>query len=658
VSVAVDYVARPGIAVEHRPWWQRRVVAAGAIFGVMIVLYFALRREYPWPSWLQWTGLGPHLDSFQTWLLDQRNADDPNVVFQVFNGFATFLDDIVTWFGDVLHWLTWVGTTVAAVAIVLRFGGARAALWVLVGFASFGFFGLWAESIETVALMLAAVSLSLLVGAPVGIVAGRSDRFLRAITPVLDAMQIVPAFAYLMPVVILFSVGPGAAVITTMVYAVPPAVRITALGIRGVPRNSVEAAQAMGATVTQELAKVEIPLARKTLLLAVNQTILFALSMVVIAGLIGAPGLGRDVIVALSKTDVGASFQAGLAIVLLAIVLDRVTSAAAEYYDPQARAARARSGRGRLATYGPPLAVLGIGLAAPFAVDATTFPTVIKLDFTDPVNRFVDWVTDTLSPFTIPFQKAVSTYILNPIDTVLTDAPWWLVVVVAVGLAWFISGRRPAITAAICLGLIILLSLWDHSMRTLANVLVGTALTLVIGIAVGIWTARNRRVRAALRPLFDAAQTLPPFVYLLPALALFGPNRFTAIVAAVIFSVPPVIRLVEVGIRAVPATVVEAANASGATRRQLLWKVQLPMSRSALLLAANQGIVMVLSMVVIGALVGAGALGFDVITGFAQGEDFGKGLAAGVAIVLLGIMLDRITQGAGGRRRTTLARAG
>jgi glycine betaine/proline transport system permease protein len=118
-----------------------------------------------------------------------------------------------------------------------------------------------------------------------------------------------------------------------------------------------------------------------------------------------------------------------------------------------------------------------------------------------------------------------------------------------------------------------------------------------------------------------------------------------------------VIRLVEVGIRAVPSTVLEAATASGATRRQLLWKVQLPMSSRALLLAANQGIVMVLSMVVIGGLVGAGALGYDVITGLARGEQFGKGLAAGAAIVLLGIMLDRITQGAGRRPRSTMLRA-
>jgi glycine betaine/proline transport system permease protein len=179
-------------------------------------------------------------------------------------------------------------------------------------------------------------------------------------------------------------------------------------------------------------------------------------------------------------------------------------------------------------------------------------------------------------------------------------------------------------------------------MQTLATVLVATALTLLIGAWAGVLCARHDRLATAVRPLLDAAQTMPSFVYLLPAVALFGASRFTAIVAAVIFAVPPVVRLVERGIRDVPAPVVEAAVSSGSTPRQLLWKVQLPLARPGLLLAANQGIVMVLGMVVVGGLVGAGALGYDVVAGFSQREDFGRGLAAGFAIVLLGILLDRL----------------
>ena len=193
--------------------------------------------------------------------------------------------------------------------------------------------GLWEESVQTLALMSAAVTLSLVIGVPFGIWAGRSPRLHRAITPALDAMQIVPAFAYLMPVVILFSVGPAAAVICTMIYAVPPAVRITALGIRGVTHDTVEAAQAFGATRWQTLAKVQLPLARRQLLLSVNQTIMFALSLVVIAGLIGGKGLG-DVVTNGLYSNAALALLAGVAIVIMAIALDRATSAIAERTDP------------------------------------------------------------------------------------------------------------------------------------------------------------------------------------------------------------------------------------------------------------------------------------------------------------------------------------
>ena len=195
-------------------------------------------------------------------------------------------------------------------------------------------------------------------------------------------------------------------------------------------------------------------------------------------------------------------------------------------------------------------------------------------------------------------------------------------------------------------------------METLTTVLVATAMTLGFGLLLGVASARNKRFSAGLRPLLDAAQTMPAFVYLIPAVALFGPTRFTGVVAALIYAIPPVIRLTEAGIKAVPPTIVEAATSAGSTPRQLLLKVQLPMARPALLVAANQGIVMVLAMVVVGGLVGAGALGYDVVAGFSQREDFGKGFAAGIAIVLLGIMLDRITQGAGGRPSTEGARGG
>jgi glycine betaine/proline transport system permease protein len=600
--------------------------------------------------------------------------DDDFPLFRSLNGVRDFVDEnryvldpirsgvasIVDVFNLVIASLGWPGIIGVAGALGLVFGGVRLAVLAISGFVSLGVLGLWDASMATLGLMLAAVLIAIAIGVPLGIVAGRSRRVSAVISPVLDIMQIMPTFAYLTPMTLLFFIGAAPSTVATLIYAIPPAIRITALGIRGVPATSVEAATSLGATGRQVLTKVQLPLARRAIGLGINQSIMMALSMVVITAMSGSPGLGRNILTAVQKVDVGAAFDAGLAIVILAIILDRLTYAAGEWLDPRSHLATGRRPtlRERLVRWSGPAALVAAGLLAPFVVDATTFPNDITFSFRGAINQSVEWFTESFSGVTIGIKNVLTNLVLNPIETLLTASPWWLVVAVVMIVAWYLSGRRASIIAGICLASIVLLGLWGHSMSTLANVLVATALTLVIGIAIGILTARSDRLRVILRPILDAAQTMPAFVYLIPALALFDPSRFTAIVAAVIYAVPPVIRLVEVGIRAVPATIVEAATASGATERQLLWKVRLPLSQRALLLAANQGIVLVLAMVVVGALVGAGALGYDVITGLAQGKDFGKGLAAGVAIVLLGVMLDRITQGAGGRRRSTIARAG
>jgi glycine betaine/proline transport system permease protein len=188
MSTVTEIAAPVSVLTEHRPWWRSRLVLSTAIVGAMLVCFFAWRTEFPWPSWLEWNSLSGYLDDFQTWLIDQRNAPDPNVGFSILNGVSSFLDDLVTWLTHLLLWMTWIGTTVVSVLIVLRFGGWRAGLIVLGAFASFAAMGLWEESIQTIALMLAAVALSLLVGMPLGVLAGRSKRFERTITPALDAM--------------------------------------------------------------------------------------------------------------------------------------------------------------------------------------------------------------------------------------------------------------------------------------------------------------------------------------------------------------------------------------------------------------------------------------------------------------------------------------
>jgi glycine betaine/proline transport system permease protein len=440
----------------------------------------------------------------------------------------------------------------------------------------------------------------------------------------------------------------------TLIYAMPAAIRITALGIRRVPANTVEAGQSLGATGRQLLTKVRLPLARREIALALNQTLMLAMSMIVITALINAPGLGQDTLKALIKNDVGSMFDAGIAIVILAIVLDRLTEHLGNRFDPRrkgelaARALPTRVIRGAIAIT-VALAIVGFVLPA-----AQEFPDVMSFSFRQPVNAFVDWLRSDVSWLTGALKDAITYSVLNPLETVLTEAPFWLVIATVASLTALVTGIRPAIVAAVSLGLIFAMGLWADSMETLMQVLVATVITLVIGVLLGIASARSDRFSSALRPLLDVAQTMPSFVYLLPAFVLFDVGRFTAIVAAVIFALPPVIRLVDVGIRSVPPTIVEAATSSGSTSRQILMKVQLPVARPALQLAANQAVILVLSMVVVGGLVGGGALGYDVVSGFSQNHLFGLGLAAGIALVLLGIMLDRLTQGSGGRAPTRL----
>jgi glycine betaine/proline transport system permease protein len=259
------------------------------------------------------------------------------------------------------------------------------------------------------------------------------------------------------------------------------------------------------------------------------------------------------------------------------------------------------------------------------------------------------WAQDNLSGLTNAFRDALTNGLLNPFQTLLTDSPWWLVGAALVAVGSVLGGWRAGATTVVCVGLLVGTGVWSDAMTTLASTAVATVLVMLLGVVVGVWMGRSALVDRLIRPTLDAAQVMPPFVYLVPFLALFGATRFTAIVAAVVYAAPVAIKIIADGVRAVPETTVEAATSTGCNTWQIITKVQLPMSKGALTLATNQGLIYVLSMVVVGGLVGAGALGYDVVAGFSQGQLYGKGLAAGLAIVLLGVMFDRITQAAARR---------
>jgi glycine betaine/proline transport system permease protein len=212
-------------------------------------------------------------------------------------------------------------------AVAWRFSNWRIGLFGLITFLLIGYLGFWEDTMTTLAMVICSVVFCVIVGVPLGIVAARSNRFEAFIRPVLDAMQTTPAFVYLVPVVMLFSIGTVAGVIATIIFAMPPIIRLTNLGIRQVRSDVVEAAISFGSTPAQVLWKVQFPLALPTIMAGLNQTIMLSLSMVVIAALIGAGGLGVPVFEGLNSLRVGLAGIGGLSIVLLAMVLDRITQA-------------------------------------------------------------------------------------------------------------------------------------------------------------------------------------------------------------------------------------------------------------------------------------------------------------------------------------------
>ena len=469
---------------------------------------------------------------------------------------------------------------------------------------------------------------------------------LKILTPGLDLAQILPTLVYLAPLALFFMIGPASATIATMVYSIPIAIRITAFGIRGVPWSPVEASISMGTTKRQLLTKVQLPMAARTLVLGVNQTMLAAMSFAVIATLIGAPGLGKPVLNALAVRDVGKGFTAGLAVVLLSVMLDRATSAVVKKQDsfvpPSAKAiARRRIGK-IVALIGTVVAVL---LSRQMAW-AAFFPKELSIakSFSNGSESFVNWTIDTFGFITEGLNTSITIGILNPLEQLLTESPWFVTSAAVIAISFVLGGLRSSIVTTALLLAIVGTGIWYETMITFSQTIVATMLTMLIGVVLGVWIGRSDKADNVLRPFLDAAQVLPAFVYLVPMLGFFGPSRFTGIATGIVYSIPIVVKILGQGIREVPKTMIEAATSAGSTRWQMITKVQLPAAKNSLLLATNQGLIYVLAVIVIGGLVGSGGLGYLVLLGSSKPEMQGKGLVAGAAILLLGVMIDRIAQ--------------
>lgn len=514
-------------------------------------------------------------------------------------------------------------------------------------------FGQWDSAMVTLSSIFIAVPIGILGGMLLGIIGHRSRGFRLVLIPILDLMQTVPVFAYLVPVLLLFGFSPVSAMIATIIYAMPPMVRVTLLALEHISSEVVEAGAMAGCSRRQLLWKVLLPSAKHSLMVGVNQVVMLSLNMVIIASMIGAGGLGHDVLTALRRLRIGEGVEAGLAITLLAIALDRLSQAYANRPPPMRRS-RPPSLWQR---HPHALAffvivsvtwVLGIYLPA-----LNTYPESWQITTGAFWGDLVKFINVNYFDALENFKNFLLLNLMVPLKRFLLSLPW-VAVVAMVGLGgWQLGGWRLGLLTASLAAFIAIVGLWTKAMVTLYLCGLAVVIACLVGVPIGILAARNERLHRIVGVIIDTLQTLPSFVYLMPVVMLFRVGDFAAMLAVIAYAITPIIRYTGHGIRHVPGELIEAARQVGMTRGQLLRKVQVPLALPHIMLGVNQTIMMALSMLVITALVGTRELGQEVYIALTK-ADTGRGVIAGVCVAFIAIISDRMINAWASRRRREL----
>jgi glycine betaine/proline transport system permease protein len=424
-------------SAPHHPRSRRLSIAVGFV-ALLAVAQMLGQRGFP-ESWN--INLANPINDVQGWVRNNRGQ----------HWLFTFIFEPFTWVVDFglertsgfISWLPWFIPPTVVFLIIARSGKYWTASFAAFAVIYPGIVGVWEQSIDTVSLMTVSVALSVAIGIPIGVWTALNKRAESALRPLLDAMQTVPATVYLIPVVLIFGIGQVPAAIATIIYALPPIIRLTALGIQQVPASAVEAAKMFGATKRQTLVKVQLPLAVPSIIAGINQTVMMALGIVVIATLVGAGGLGQEIMQTVRMLSPGRGLVVGMAVVSVAYVLDRVSLAVVVAPGEQRRAVPRR----KMLLVG---FALIIGTMLGRATGIHEFPFSWGTSFADPVDTAVNWFRDTFDVVTRPFNDFLVRDVLIRARRLLNETlAWQLVVTAATALAIYVAGWKMALTTAI-----------------------------------------------------------------------------------------------------------------------------------------------------------------------------------------------------------------
>jgi glycine betaine/proline transport system permease protein len=608
----------------------------------------------------------------------------------------------------ILNMLPWSVTTFLFCSVAWAASGWKLAAFTLFSMLYMLVIGYWSESMNTLSLVAISVPLAILVGFAFGVWGFFSDRAARVIMPMLDVLQTVPSFAYLLPILMLFGFGTVVGLIASVLYSFPPMVRNTIVGLRGVSPEVIESGLMSGATPRQLFWQVRVPSSLKQILLGVNQATMASLSMVIIASIIGGTSdIGWEVLSQIRKAQFGESLLAGMVIALMAMVIDRITAGFAVRsgeYDPEKKTFAQKHRYWITAALGAVTffvlaQIAGILKEWPQAWeispakamnDGLTYLVVNFRDEIEAVKKFAFFfvmlpakigLQGAVSPFTWGFELTLVHKVVYAVGIValavwaafrgrtqvailililaillyfgLTGIPWPALLLICAVAGWKVGGRILGLGTALGLGFIVITGIWPEAMLSIYLCGIAVLISFVLGTAIGIWAAHNDMVSAIIRPFNDTLQTMPLFVLLIPFVMVFKIGEFTALLAIIAYAIVPAIRYSEHGLRSLPAPVIEAATMIGSTRRQMLWQVKIPLALPVMMLGLNQTIMYGIAMLVIAALVGTNGLEQIVYIGLSDGN-FGVGIIAGIGMAIIAIITDRMTNAWSRRRQEEL----
>ena len=541
-------------------------------------------------------------------------------------------------------------TIVAAGAIILgyKLNGRGLAIFAAITMIYISVFGQWKPSMQTLSFVMVAAPISFLLGLFLGIWAYRNKWVETILNPVLNVMQTMPHYAYLVPITVLFGIGDHAGAIATIIFATPPMVRLTLLGLRKVSPEVIEAGKMSGCNDFQLLFKVLIPTARRDILIGVNQVIMQCLAMAVIASFIGARGLGWNLLLALNQLRIGLALEAGVCISLIAVLLDKMSLAWAnkqtDYFGNLTFYQRNKNLLffGAIFVIGIILAYVGTFLFKDTFNYLFEIPHNKGISTADFWNKGVDWIFETFFVYIKAFNTWLIQDVLQPMRALYLRMPAIATIVLVAGAGYLIGGLRSALVVCALTLFIAFSPWWDRALVTTYMATFGVIVSCAIGFTVGTLCFQNKHSANFMLGVCDIFQTFPSFVYLIPVMMLFGITDTSVLIAVIVYATIPATRYTIEGLRSVPAGLHDAATMSGVNKFQRLTKIEFPLAFPHMMLGINQTIVFALFMVIIGAFIGTEDLGQYILKALSDKKGAGIGLTLGICVAFIALIFDNL----------------